>query len=740
MRNLFLTRGCPGSGKSYWVKQAGLEPYELCADNIRLQIQSPVLTADGNLTISLKNDKRVWDLLFQMLIDRCKNGEAVVVCATHSKESEFAKYKDILEKYRYRAYCVDFSDVPLETIKAQNRAREKYKFVPEKSIENIYSRLKTQKVPGYIKVIKPEDFSDVVNVKPLDFNKYENVYILGDLHSCWNPLDAFLKKYQPTDKDYVISLGDTFDRGPQTKEVLKWLVEWHNRPNFLMVDSNHHSHFHKYAYGDESDIRSNEFLFKTKPEIVASGYDLGVLRNICRKVGQMAYFSYGNKNYFVNHGGISNIPIPLGLIATREFIFGTGRYEEWEAVANSWIENMPDNEIQVFGHRSGQDTPLNYKNRCYILENAVEHGGNFRALQINKHGAFGIEIKNEWYQKPEEIVVSQPETPAATISDIKELVKSFEGSRDVYKIELPDHIDSYCFKKDVFYKDTWHKNKELPRGFFVNKNGEIVMRGYNKFFNLNEKPETKIEILRETLVFPVNCYEKSNGFLGLAGYNSMTDSLVLASKSSTETEFKGWFERILFQNHGEHVSTIKAFLKENNKCFTFEVIDPINDPHIIEYNSPKIVLLDCFDRGVATNKMNYDELTKIAARFGFEVKKRAFVLKDVGEFNNFIRDYDVARRMDITDIEGFVLEDAAGFMFKKKLGYYQFWKYMRTIVDKVKKRHPVNLGSFTTPLHNEFYGFVRKLGAAELDKGIIYLRKQFEDAAKKQVDKTATQE
>lgn len=39
MRTLVLLRGLPGVGKSTWIKEQGLEPYTLSADQIRLLTQ-----------------------------------------------------------------------------------------------------------------------------------------------------------------------------------------------------------------------------------------------------------------------------------------------------------------------------------------------------------------------------------------------------------------------------------------------------------------------------------------------------------------------------------------------------------------------------------------------------------------------------------------------------------------------------------------------------------------------------
>ena len=60
MRSLVILRGACGSGKSTWIKNMNLENYTLCADTIRLLVESPILTADeSKVTISQQNDNYV---------------------------------------------------------------------------------------------------------------------------------------------------------------------------------------------------------------------------------------------------------------------------------------------------------------------------------------------------------------------------------------------------------------------------------------------------------------------------------------------------------------------------------------------------------------------------------------------------------------------------------------------------------------------------------------------------------
>ena len=81
-------------------------------------------------------------------------------------------------------------------------------------------------------------------------------------------------------------------------------------------------------------------------------------------------------------------------------------------------------------------------------------------------------------------------------------------------------------------------------------------------------------------------------------------------------------------------------------------------------------------------------------------------------------------------IEGFVVEDSAGFMTKLKLSYYVFWKYMRSVSREAIRKGYINKTSFlTTPLANEYYAWVRKLHDAEdlnkVPKDICTLRNMF---------------
>ena len=265
MRTLVILRGSPGSGKSTWIKQMNLENYTLSADALRMLVESPILVPDKrHRVISQKNDGYVWQLLFDLLEKRMQNGEFVVIDATHSRSSDFSRYNKLCERYRYRKYYVDFSDVPLEECKKRNALREDYKRVPENIIEKMYSRLETQsKTSGWIEVSK-DNFWNEIGVKLFDLNNYKKINIFGDIHGCYSTLDEYFKQYPFNEDEMYIFCGDYLDRGIQNKETLKFLMQLSENKNTLFLEGNHERWLNYYSLDELENVKSKTFLNKTK--------------------------------------------------------------------------------------------------------------------------------------------------------------------------------------------------------------------------------------------------------------------------------------------------------------------------------------------------------------------------------------------------------------------------------------------------------------------------------------------
>lgn len=725
MRVLLLLRGSAGCGKSTWIEQNGLKPYTLSADDIRLLCQSPVLQPDGTVGISQSNDKTVWKTLFNLLEIRMQKGEFTVIDVTNSKTSEMNRYKQMCETYRYRMYCVDFTDIPIDEVKRRNASREELKRVPDEVIDKMYSRFKTQKIPSGIKVIKPDEL-DSVWMKLFDLSEYKKIHHIGDVHGCYTALKKYIEDNGGIkDDEFYIFCGDYVDRGIENADVIKYLISIKDRKNVLMLEGNHERWLWLWANGCTG--KSKEFELVTKPQLEESKIDKKDVRQLYRKFGQCAYYKYGKNIYLVTHAGLSVLPNNLTFVATDQMIHGVGNYNDFEKIAETFAEKMPSNYYQIHGHRNTKQVPIRVNDRVFNLEGRVEFGGDLRCVQLDKNGMHEIETHNEVFKTPE-----IREKQSVTNSSVADVIISLRANRYIQEKKF-GNISSFNFTNKAFYDKVWDEQTTKARGLYLDTfKGKVAARAYDKFFNINERPETKFDMLQNKLQFPVTAYVKENGYLGIVSYDEYNDDLFIASKSTIDSRFAEWLkEAICNQITVENREKMKQYAKDNNVSFVFENVDMKNDPHIIEYPESKLYLLDIVYNQMDFAKYDYETMCDIAHQLGLTPKEKAFEIANWQDFYDWYydileEDYEYNGRK----IEGFVIEDSVGYMTKLKLAYYNFWKFMRAIShEAIRNGYIKKTSALTTSIANEYYAWVRKLHDVDdidsIPKDICTLRRLF---------------
>lgn len=725
MRILLLLRGSAGCGKSTWIEEHGLKRYALSADDIRLLCQGPSMLVDGSVGISQSNDKTVWKMLFSLLEIRMQNGEFTVIDATNSKTSEINRYKEMCDTYRYRMYCVDFTGIPIEEVKRRNRSREPLKQVPDDVIERMYSRFATQKIPSGVKVITPEEL-DTIWLKRIDLSAYRRIHHIGDIHGCNTVLQKYLSDNGGIrDDEFYIFVGDYVDRGLENVEVLNFLLSIKDRKNVLLLEGNHERWL--WLYANDEVGRSKEFELVTRPVLDEAHMDKKQLRQLYRKFGQCAYYTYGDKVILVTHAGLSTVPDNLSLVSTEQMIKGVGNYNDFEKIAETFQETTPDNYIQIHGHRNTKQLPVMVNDRVYNLEGQVEYGGCLRCVQVDPEGIRTIEVKNEVFKTPE---MRQEQT--VTDSSIADTIIALRANRLIREKKF-GNISSFNFTSKAFYDKIWDEQTTKARGLYLDTlKGKVAARAYDKFFNINERPETKFDMLQYKLQFPVTAYVKENGFLGIVSYNEYEDELLIASKSTIDSQYAGWLRDMVHEQvSADNLEKLKAYIRKNQVSFVFECVDMQHDPHIIEYPESGLYLLDIVYNRMDFSKYEYDDMCHVAERFGLKPKEKACEIASWQEFYDWYyevleEDYEYRGHK----IEGFVIEDSVGYMTKLKLAYYNFWKFMRGVAhEAIQKGHISKTSLLTTPTANEFYGWVRKLHDApdpdSVPRDICSLRNMF---------------
>ena len=195
MRKLVILRGAMGCGKSTFIKEHQLEIFTLSSDQIRLMFNAPQMNINYSEEIPQFNNKKVWELLYTILEERMKKGEFTIIDAVHAYSDEsLTIYKKLAEKYRYRLYILDFTDISIEEVYNRNQNREKYKIVPNESIDRVYKVFSKEEISSAFKVIKPENFDEIISNNLRNLDKYDKVHVIGDIHGCYSVLKQYFDK------------------------------------------------------------------------------------------------------------------------------------------------------------------------------------------------------------------------------------------------------------------------------------------------------------------------------------------------------------------------------------------------------------------------------------------------------------------------------------------------------------------------------------------------------------------
>lgn len=678
-------RGVPGCGKSTFLNSLpDVSAYVISSDSLRMQFGGLEMKEDGKFCISMQHDKKTWNTLKDILEYRMKHGLTTIIDATHYSLKMVKSYQSICNDYNYQLKVVDFSSVPLELCLERNRIRESHKRVPEEVILKMNETIQKENDiwPHSIEIIPYTKFMSNLELHPLNYSHFDKVVIFGDLHGCIEPLEKYFLLNPFNSKTKYIFVGDYLDRGIQNSEMLDFILGLRSEPNVLLLEGNHEKWLKYFGAGKVENINSKEFLENTLPQI--EHFDKKLIKKLTSKLVPFAYFSFMGKDFLVTHGGLPVVP-KTWLLNEEDCIKGIGKYEQGWEIDCKFSETYKDKPIfSVHGHRNVDKAFVHNTTNTYNLEGRVEFGGCLRILELNKEGedcqVSVVEIKNHTFKNPEQL-----------------LLREFESSPLVQEKSLGDGIYSYNFTKDAFYSKNWSNSAVKARGIFIHKDSqEIIARSYNKFFHYEEMEELGEKGI-EDIKYPVSIFLKENGYLGLLSYNKVTGDFFVASKSSNKSDFALHLKEALkskgFLNH-----ETKNFLKDNDCTMVFEVCDSQFDPHIIEYKEPQIVLLEVIKNKAGAIDFDFSDRMQTfwhnenIYRYGIRLKTCWGTIKNRKELDEFLSADTSNER-----VEGWVLRDSDGFMFKLKTDFYAFWKNLRSKfldADKV-------LPKFTDKFKNE---------------------------------------
>lgn len=285
------------------------------------------------------------------------------------------------------------------------------------------------------------------------------------------------------------------------------------------------------------------------------------------------------------------------------------------------------------------------------------------------------------------------------MSDIDNLVEQLEQLNDpqsksrsykqTYHVGESLEVTRWKFNEFSYYNTKKHSLPIRSRGLFIlndkdSNENRICIRGYDKFFNIDEVRETKIDQLQQNTVGPYCVTIKENGCIVFVSGLKNGD-LLISSKNNLYLEMdsekqvhskdhaKEGFLQIkkLFKDDEKQMKTLGTTLYENNLTAVFELCDDQFEEHVISYenNNAGLYLHGLNLNDIKFTTMSMPHVNDFAEKFGF--KQIKFFYKDTFEsLQAFLKDAALSNTFDNREIEGFVIR-----CFKKDSNDDFFFKY-----------------------------------------------------------------
>lgn len=659
MRILFMLTGIPGSGKTYNINKLQVEYLTISADTLRIINGALVPYTDDSSCIDNFLDDNVFEQLMQILENRMIYGQTTILDTTGLYNID--NILDMAKAYRYRVVYVVYDKYSIDECYKNILSRKANNTIPYEVLIKFQTRLiefKKKHKDYETELLSALNKWDTFYLQQDTFNKYEDICIIPDLHGCYAVFSKFLEDnnmLQDTKKAYIF-LGDYIDRGEDNTSMIESLIWLASLENVYLIMGNHDLRLFSWAFN--KSYSGNNFK-KTIEEIEKKKNSHEIenikksLRKIANKIKDYLYFEYNGQKYFINHAGIEKLEdhYPACFLNGKK-TFGykedEDMYESYIKVADKWQKYHPD-IVQIFGHRNcfpdRLENNIKINNNAYCLECNVEYGDPLTVLYLKNKT---IKLYNN---------------PAKKNKAIEKNIKNI-----IEEKEFKEHnIKSINFTKNVFHKRIWNDITVKARGLYKYiDNNEIAGRGYIKFFNIDEKEDTKLENWKKSIEYPVYVYKKYNGFLGIVFYNKTTKDLEYATKSiAYGKRYNRYIEELLDNEQKEY---IKEISKKHNVTFLFECIHIKDNEHPIKTEKSEMILLD-----IVENTENLIYRNELAGSL-FTKKELLDTIYSEDELIKTANYYTTS--LDV-DIEGVVLQDNNNNMLKIKSIYYKTKKLLR---------------------------------------------------------------
>jgi hypothetical protein len=213
--------------------------------------------------------------------------------------------------------------------------------------------------------------------------------IIGDIHGCYDELQALLDKASIGDDEPIIALGDVVDRGPASPQTLLFLQQ---RPLTQVLMGNHERKHVRHARGELRLASSQRITIAQFAEL-----NLDYAAAVDYMAGLPLYLELPEA--ILIHGYLEpDVPLPQQRATVLAGTMGGDNYLI-KQYGRPWYELYQGTKPVIVGHRNytGSEVPFVYRDLIYGLDTSVYAGKALTALLLPQFRLISVPAKaNHW--------------------------------------------------------------------------------------------------------------------------------------------------------------------------------------------------------------------------------------------------------------------------------------------------------------------------------------------------------
>lgn len=408
MKTLFLMYGTPASGKSSFIRKHHLEEYTTNVDHFREIFGHATLHLSEKEEIfemtDMSEDDFIWDMVYTNVEHRMQHDLTTIIDATFLFKKAFKKPFELAKKYGYKVVIIDMMADLVKEFNATSknfdtllatlivRDTNRYNSVGQNVIEKYLTRyFDSRRGSKQYKFVTPSEF--VTNylspIEPLDFNHFNRIKIIGDVHGDYSNVLNVFEDHQKGDA--YIFVGDYLDRGSENAKTFQFLNKLKGS-NLFFLRGNHEKSLQNFVIGDK--LTSQQFKLVTLPELMRAGVTKEDIATFISQLQEYVYFTFDDQTYFVSHAGIEPVRLDafeqpqstddlINFANVREFTHGIVGHDgsPYSVDIDKKIEARNASTIQIHGHRNAFHHPVDKFENTFNLT-APNTDDSFRYMII----------------------------------------------------------------------------------------------------------------------------------------------------------------------------------------------------------------------------------------------------------------------------------------------------------------------------------------------------------------------